>query len=345
MRLDDGPYRPGVEPAIRFRTLRSFTAPSSASGAQRRAPLLGILAVTMAVAACAGPRETPGPAAYQPILPAEQLALRPDVNHDPPPLPPGPKPRRAAPDIALQVALDVSAVPRAFSASLPVSLHDTDSTTTRKQIFITTVLPLVLRANEAIQAERQRVLTIAAQMEKGRAANATERSWLAEAYARYGVAEGDVDTLVRRMDVVPPSLAIAQAAIESGWGRSRFALEGNALFGQWTWSDGSGLVPKKRPDGHTYAIKAYQTIYESVADYMRNLNTHRAYRAFRVSRAAMRAAGEMPTGASLAQALSHYSERREAYVQDLHSIIRVNRLSRFDRARLETPARAANLGI
>lgn len=345
MRLDDGPYRPGVEPASRFRTLRTLTAPGSASGAQRRATLLGVLAVTMAVAACAGPREAPGPVAYQPILPAEQLSPPADVNHDPPPLPPGPKPRRATPDIALQVALDVSAVPRAFSASLPVSLHETDSATTRKQIFITTVLPLVLRANEAIQAERQRVLTIAAQMEKGKAANAAERSWLAEAYARYGVAEGDVDTLVRRMDVVPPSLAIAQAAIESGWGRSRFALEGNALFGQWTWSDRRGLVPQKRPDGHTYAIKAYQTIYESVADYMRNLNTHRAYRAFRASRAAMRAAGETPTGVDLAQALSHYSERREAYVQDLHSIIKVNRLSRFDGARLETPVRAANLGI
>jgi Bax protein len=144
----------------------------------------------------------------------------------------------------------------------------------------------------------------------------------------------DFDRLRERVDAVPPSLALAQAAIESGWGGSRFAQSGNALFGQWTWK-GQGIVPSRRNAGASHKIKSFGHLMEAVWGYVNNLNSHRAYRGLRERRLALSAAGRRLSGAELAGALAQYSERGDAYIGDLLSIIRQNGLEAFDSASLE----------
>ena len=140
--------------------------------------------------------------------------------------------------------------------------------------------------------------------------------------------------LLDRMDIIPPSLALAQSAEESGWGTSRFVREGNALFGQRVFSDDRHMAPARRDDGKTHSIKVFGAIIDSVRGYVDNLNTHRAYTAFRHDRAAMRASGRPVDAMALAGRLTHYSERGAGYIKTIRSIISVNRLRRLDDARL-----------
>ncbi|MFQ5466752.1 MAG: glucosaminidase domain-containing protein, partial [Kiloniellaceae bacterium] len=137
-----------------------------------------------------------------------------------------------------------------------------------------------------------------------------------------------------RVDGVPPSLAVAQAAIESGWGTSRFAAEGNALYGQWTEEGAQGMVPANRKPGRTYAIQRFKSLSASVEAYLRNLNTHRAYRAFRRARAIQRRTGGVVRGAPLAPELRAYSQEGMKYVQTILSIIDKNGLDALDRTAL-----------
>jgi Bax protein len=132
------------------------------------------------------------------------------------------------------------------------------------------------------------------------------------------------------MDIVPPSLAIAQAAIESGWGQSRFATNGNALFGQRTTNPDRGMRPAALPETTTVRVAAFGRPIESVRSYIHNLNTYPAYQAFRDRRAALRRSGGESDGLTLAGTLVAYSTRGQAYVRDLQSIIRANRLAAFD---------------
>ena len=229
-------------------------------------------------------------------------------------------------------------VPRVFHASLPSDLGAIRSVSHRKKAFIRTILPIVLRVNEHIEKERHRLLRVERKLAGGIALGSADQSWLLRTAQRYRVAPDNFAGLRLRLDIIPPSLAIAQAAIESGWGTSRFAREGNALFGQWTWSKTGGLVPLKRPNGKTYAIKAYSNIQDSVFDYVHNLNTHRAYRALRIARARLRTAGKYPDGPSLAPTLERYSIQGKAYVRIVRTIIHENSLSHFDRAKLEPSA-------
>ena len=150
---------------------------------------------------------------------------------------------------------------------------------------------------------------------------------------RYG--ENRIDDLSRRVDIIPPSLAIAQAAIESGWGTSRFTTEGNALFGQWSEDKDDSMIPARRDAGRTYAIKRFSTLLGSIKAYMRNLNSHRAYRKFRAARAKSRAAGKEIAGPPLAKLLGSYSQRGPEYVRALTSIIEINQMASLDRAILK----------
>jgi len=167
-----------------------------------------------------------------------------------------------------------------------------------------------------------------------------DRLWLARLATSYGVVEDEsspvdqpaLDELILRVDVVPVSLALSQCAEESGWGTSRFAAEGNALFGQWTWS-GKGIKPEQQRSGMgDYRIAAFETPLGSVMAYMVNLNTHAAYEKLRARRAEMRARGERISGWELAKTLDRYSERGQAYVDSLHGIMRVNQLDPADDA-------------
>jgi Bax protein len=235
-------------------------------------------------------------------------------------------------------------IPRNFSGTLP---HDLASwpVAGRKKAFVQVVLPLVLRENEQILANRRQIQKLAAVRSAGRRLSDTDRDWLLGMAERYHVGTTgsalDVEELIRRVDMVPPSLAIAQAAVESGWGTSRFARLGNALFGQWTFKVGAGIVPLGRSKGATYEVKAYDALSDSVRDYVKNLNTHRAYRGLRHLRATLRQGGGEPAGPALSATLVHYSTQGEDYVRSLQSIIRVNNLARFDGARLDNQRLAA----
>ncbi len=227
-----------------------------------------------------------------------------------------------------------SRVPRLFLASLPADMANVREVKVRKAIFFQTVLPLILQVNEEILAERRRLWDLRFQKSLGRRLDAIDRLWLAALADRYGVERGDIGALLHHVDVIPPSLALAQAAEESGWGTSRFVREGNALFGQWTFSNSGQLIPRQRDAGKKHGIKVFDSLLDSVRAYSRNLNGHRAYRGLRAMRAAMRKAGAPIDGAALTRTLARYSERGPAYVASIRSIIAANKLRPLDDARL-----------
>jgi Bax protein len=231
-------------------------------------------------------------------------------------------------------------VPRVFLAGLPESL-DGMTVRTRKQVFTQTILPLVLRTNEIIHEDRAQLLEYRDRLASGGALNKLENRWLTTLASRYRLRRGatvgdlDLDELLKRVDAIPPSLALAQAAIESGWGTSRFAQAGNALYGQWTRGADNGLVPSDRDAGRDHTIKTYDYLIQSVLSYARNLNSHRAYRQFRERRAALKAAQDTVPGALLAETLTSYSARPEIYIKEIKAVIRTNGFADLETARLE----------
>lgn len=231
-------------------------------------------------------------------------------------------------------AYDQVEVPRVFLANMPWDLHTLSSTDTRKLLFVQTMLPLILKANETILLERGQLLALRARTEAGRTPTAEEASWLNDLAERYGAESTDFDKLLRRVDIIPPSLALAQAAEESGWGTSRFVQQGNAVFGQYTFSEELGLIPVQREDGKTHYIRSYDHLLDGVRSYARNLNTHAAYLGFRKERANMRVGGQEIDGYKLAAKLASYSERGQEYVTTIRDLIQANSFEPLDRARL-----------
>jgi len=226
-------------------------------------------------------------------------------------------------------------VPRVFLASLPSDLGDIREVPKRKALFFKTVLPLVLQVNEEILADRRRLWDLRSRLRTGKELGPIDRLWLIVMAEQYRAKRGDIDELIKRVDVIPPSLALAQAAEESGWGTSRFVREGNAMFGEWTFGKSQGIVPNKRDAGKRHKVKIFKDLLASVRAYARNLNTHRAYRELRSLRADLRKQGEKLDGMALTKTLTRYSERGQGYVKTLRSIIIVNKLRRFDGARLQ----------
>ncbi|MPY70722.1 MAG: hypothetical protein GEU92_11605 [Alphaproteobacteria bacterium] len=225
-------------------------------------------------------------------------------------------------------------VPRAMLRALPGWLDDETEAERRKRLFLKAALPLVLRVNETIRAQRATLERLLRRREGGETLGGRERAWLARIAAHYRTDPGKPAELRARVRPIPPSLALAQAATESGWGSSRFARAGNALFGQWTYSEDEGLEPEKREPGKTHRVKAYGRLIESVWDYARNLNTNRAYLGFRETRAQLAADGGRPTGLMLAATLSSYSQKGMEYVWLIQDVIRQNGLDTLDAARL-----------
>lgn len=223
-------------------------------------------------------------------------------------------------------------VPRVSIAALPQDLDAIRQVELKKSVFFKTTLPLILMENEKIAADRQRLLRLADVLRDRRQLSAPEAAWLVRLAERYKADVNDLETLIARVDEIPVSLAMAQAAEESGWGTSRFAQNGNALFGQWTTADDEGLIPKDRKEGMTHKVKAFDTLSDSVAGYMRNLNTHGAYKSLRAARATMRDHGIKLDGWKLAETLTKYSERGEKYVKSIRLIIDANDLRELDAA-------------
>lgn len=198
----------------------------------------------------------------------------------------------------------------------------------RKEVFFDFVQPLVEQTNEKVLADRRRLAEIARQPGLGW----IDRSWLAGLAAEYAIddegLEGTelVQELLRRVDAVPVSLALAQAAKESGWGTSRFARDGNNLFGEWCYDPGCGLVPQRRADGRSHEVEDFPSALASVESYIRNLNTHWGYEEFRRQRQELRESESPLTGLALVDALARYSERRGDYVDEIRRLIRFNNL-------------------
>lgn len=215
------------------------------------------------------------------------------------------------------------AVPSLFLTSVPADLADLPEVEVKKRVFLRLMLPLVLVVNQEIAEDRRRLAAMIAGREP------RDESWLAELAARYGMDGAAPAQLLRRVDVVPPSLALAQAAEESGWGTSRFVREANNLFGHV----GEDITPTGDQDGPRMA--AFASLHEAVRAYVHNLNTHTAYETLRRYRAAARARGAFPDGHTLAGALTSYSERGSAYVDAIRALIRTNNLLRYDHAKLD----------
>ena len=212
---------------------------------------------------------------------------------------------------------------------LPNEMKMIESTEKRKNLFIQIILPLIIEENNRIKLNRKKLFSI---LNKNHNSNA-EKKWLNEKFKQYGVLNKDLSTLKVRMDTVPVSLAIAQAAKETGWGTSRFALEGNALFGQWTWSK-KGISPKNKDPDQSHKILQFQILKASVRAYKNNLNTHNAYKEFRETRAKLRQENKRIIGLDLTKYIKNYAAIGEKYVAIIEDIIENNSLTDFDKADL-----------
>ncbi len=206
----------------------------------------------------------------------------------------------------------------------------------KKEAFFTYLAEHVDEANGAILADRERLEEIREDLEPGDEPGWFDRRWVhgkLEQYEFDPVDKIDGETLrllAQRMDIIPASLVLAQAAVESGWGESRFAREGNNLFGMRTYEPGTGIVPKRRPPGQTWEVAAYDTVTEGLAAYIHNLNTHDPYLRLRISRAGLRSRGQTITGPALVDGLRSYSELGYEYVAKIRGMIRSNGLTKYD---------------
>ncbi len=212
---------------------------------------------------------------------------------------------------------------------LPNEMKMIENTKERKNLFIQIVLPLILEENSQIKLDRKKLFAILNRSNN----SSSEKKWLNMKFKQYGVKNGDLLTLKIRMDEIPASLAIAQAAKETGWGTSRFALEGNALFGQWTFS-GDGIKPKGIDDNKSHKVMKFQILQASVRAYFRNLNTHSSYRDFRKFRAIARDNDEKLDSLILADYLDEYAATGQEYTIILKKIIEQNSLKDFDDTKL-----------
>ena len=216
-----------------------------------------------------------------------------------------------------------------YLTKLPKDLKTLGDTKQKRDLFIKIILPLILDENEKITQDRKKLFKIL-----GKNFNTVgERVWLKRRFKEYKIEDKDLTKLKMRMDIIPVSLALAQAANESGWGTSRFALEGNALFGQWTWSK-KGITPKNKDPNQTHKILQFQILKASVRAYKNNLNTHNAYKEFREARAQLRQGNRPINGLDLAKYIKNYASIGEKYVEIIEDIIEKNSLTDFDKANL-----------
>tara|TARA_B110001454_G_scaffold151443_1_gene140810 strand:- start:2350 stop:3573 length:1224 start_codon:yes stop_codon:yes gene_type:complete len=216
-----------------------------------------------------------------------------------------------------------------YLTMLPKDLNKLRKPKNKRELFIKIVLPLILDENLKIKEDRKKLFKIL----RKNFNTPREKAWLKKSFKEYKIIDKDLTELKERMDIIPASIAIAQAANESGWGTSRFALEGNALFGQWTWSK-KGIIPKDKDLNKNHKVLQFKVLKASVRAYKNNLNTHNAYREFRESRAKIREEGKHLSGLLLTKYLKKYAQTGELYVKIIEEIIKKNSLEDFDKASL-----------
>ena len=227
-----------------------------------------------------------------------------------------------------------------YLSKLPKDLKKIKSTKTKKDTFIKIVMPLILDENNKIIENRKKLFKILAKPNNTRG----ERVWLKRRFEDYAIKNEDITELKIRMDIVPVSIAIAQAAKESGWGTSRFALEGNAMFGQWTWGK-KGIAPLEREKNQAHKILKFPILRSSVQAYKNNLNTHKGYKEFREKRAELRKTNKKISGTELVQYLHNYAATGSEYTIALKKIIEQNQLTDFDGAVLMNSNKSSTLTL
>ena len=225
-----------------------------------------------------------------------------------------------------------------YFTQFPRDLDNLASVQLKKETFIKIVLPLIVAENEKILDDREKLKLLS----EKKFTSDLEKQWLRQKLLEYKVKKGDLNELMIRMDMIPVSIALAQAAKESGWGTSRFALEGNAIFGQWTW-DGQGIAPLKRDGDKNHKILKFPILRASVKAYKNNLNTHKSYSKFREKRKMLRGKNKNITGLSLTDTLKNYAQTGSEYTKILNQIITQNRLSDFEPVRLVNSVRQVEL--
>ena len=225
-----------------------------------------------------------------------------------------------------------------YFTQFPRDLDNLQSVQLKKETFIKIVLPLIVAENEKILDDREKLKLL---VEK-KFTSDLEKQWLRQKLLEYKVKKGNLDELMHRMDMIPVSIALAQAAKESGWGTSRFALEGNAIFGQWTW-DGQGIAPLKRDGDKNHKILKFPILRASVKAYKNNLNTHKSYSKFREKRKSFRSKNKKITGLALTDTLKNYAQTGSEYTKILNQIITQNRLSDFELVRLVNSVKQVEL--
>jgi Bax protein len=216
-----------------------------------------------------------------------------------------------------------------YLSQLPKDLNQLKNTKKKKNTFIKIVIPLILDENNKILENRKKLFKIL-----GKSTNSMgEKRWLKRRFKEYEIKKGDITELKVRMDIIPTSIAIAQAAIESGWGTSRFALEGNAMFGQWTWSK-NGIEPTDKSKNQDHKVLKFSMLRSSVKAYKNNLNTHHGYKEFREKRAELRKNNKKISGLKLVNYLHNYAAIGKEYIKILKRTIDQNGLTDFDDATL-----------
>ncbi len=216
-------------------------------------------------------------------------------------------------------------------SSWPNDFLNIKSVNKRKKLFINTLLPIIFVENRKILEDRKRILDWWNQSGGEVVSREFWPNWLFELSEKYNYTESSIGRLLIRVDIVPLSLALSQAAIESGWGSSRYMNEGNAIFGQYTYDSENGIKPRERANEKKFFVKKFSTLSESVRSYLKNINTHSAYEDFRQERRKLRMNGESLSGNILVNYLENYSERNQAYVDDLKLLIETNNFMKFDK--------------
>ncbi len=229
---------------------------------------------------------------------------------------------------------------------------------TKKRLFFGYTLKLVREQNQIIRETRKTVKALQAKLNDASddlkpqtgadvpqvelVFSKTETEWLTRLAKLHRVPHKQLDEqffkrLLTALDIIPASMALAQAANESAWGTSRFALEANNLFGQWCFSPGCGLIPQLRPEGATYEVKVFKSPSESVGQYMLNINRNRSYKKVRNIRRSYREQQQTISGSALVGGLENYSERGHAYIEELRNMIGYNKLARWDDKKVQYP--------
>jgi Bax protein len=219
-------------------------------------------------------------------------------------------------------------------SSLPDDFMEIKSVNERKKLFINTLLPIIYSENLKILEDRKKILDWWNESQGENFSRDFWPSWLFELSEKYETSDSNLGNLLMKVDVIPISMALAQAAIESGWGTSRYLREGNAIYGQYTFEKDRGIRPERRESNEKFFIKRFSNLSESTRSYFKNINTHRAYVDFREERKKLRMNGIKLSGVKLVKFLTSYSERRDEYVKDVENVIQSNNFMKFDNSYL-----------